>query len=157
MRKLTFKLDMGMMRFVVCSILMAGCTTLKIQSFGDISVSTLPEDERIAFKIQNISENEVVFPSLSNFYLEMLNSEEWKRIPYTPCPCGVPCARPIPRKLKPNEQTTIYWNYLSRKCKGREAIEETLTKGQFRLRVNYQVREENKISKSEKIWVEFKR
>lgn len=135
----------------------AGCTSLKLQSFEDISVSLSPEDDKITFVIENTGDKEILLPSLSKYYLEALENENWERVHYTPCPCGAPCARPVPKKLAPGEKTTINWNYLYRKCNGREAEERTLSDGKFRLRVNYQVLEGEKIAKSEKVWVEFKR
>lgn len=137
--------------------LSAGCTSLKLQSFEDISVSLAPEDDKIAFVIENTSDKEILLPSLSKYYLEVLSGEQWERVHYTPCPCGAPCARPIPKKLTPGEKTSIYWNYLYRKCSGRESEEKTMSSGKFRLRLNYQVLEGEKIAKSEKVWVEFKR
>lgn len=133
-----------------------GCRTSKISNPDELTVTKSVKNLGLEVTLTNNTTKTLRFINPKDFFIEKIESEENTRIPVNPCPCGVPCGNPpVPKVLASGEQLTLNWNYLSRKCKGREAEEYTIETGTYRMGVRYQILEGEIIQSSEVIYIEF--
>lgn len=136
-------------------LFLGSCKSIKIQAFQDLEVKTIKNAEKVLFQVKNVSNQILQLDNIKNHYIQRREGENWVRVPYVPCPCGVPCRPEVAKELNPENSIDLTWNYLSRKCKGREATESTNADGEFRIRINYKVIDNELITRSDHIWVTF--
>lgn len=113
-------------------------------SVEDFSVKVNPGPTNVTFEIENTSSMEAVFSSIENFVVEKKVGDNWEKVPFYPCKCSVPCGNPpVPKRIKPGEETTVSWDYISRKCKGPQSEENKVGSGSYRIALSYKMAENN--------------
>jgi hypothetical protein len=128
-----------------------GCKSIQTDTNNArFKTDVLKTKEEISIKISNISPMVAKFPNLKMLIIERLEGDSVVRVPYNPCKCGVPCNRPgIPIEILPGKSVEVSWDYISRKCKGRESTEYRIDVGEYRIGINYMLIKDGRVAESD--------
>ncbi len=138
------------------SIGLISCKSSQKRLEKNIQVNVIQNDQTISFEIVNSTGQVVEFPNTKQFFISKKEGGDWSTVPRFPCECGVPCGNPgVPVKIASGESIIINWDYISRKCKGREATEYRIGPGQYKFLFNYKLIEDGIISTPGTLTKEF--
>lgn len=142
--------------FLVISVGFISCKTTQPQLDKGLTVNESQTDDAIAFEVVNNTTQVVEFPNTKQFFIEKKEGDDWVSIPVYPCPCGVPCGNPpVPTKVEKGGSITIKWDYISRKCRGREATEYKIDTGVYKFSLSYKLIEDGMIVETGTLEEEF--
>ncbi|MEQ8472701.1 MAG: hypothetical protein RIC35_16035 [Marinoscillum sp.] len=143
--------------FMVVAVILGlvSCKSASTMQGTDVIAKTRISQSKIVVSLRNSSDQIMVFPGVRADYIELLVDNQWERLPYTSCECGVPCSPAIPQTVKSGATMEFFWDMYARVCNGTEPIETLQTKGSYRIKFDYQLLDKGMIVKSSSIWVKF--